>query len=313
MQNTKTSPKDFFLHLLSAVTLYMVAISFSTLLFQYVNHFFPDVLENYYTAESINSALRFSISMLLVALPVYGWAIWSLRKIYKKEPEKKDLWIRRWLTYFTIFVAAIIIIIDMITLINNYLGGEFTIRFFLKVLAVLVVATAVFSFYLLDIKDKMSKKIFLLYYSGTISLIFGFIFGGFFLVGSPAQQRMARLDNERVSNLESIYYNLESYYADKGTLPTNLEFLNKSPNYFANILDPETGYNYKYNILTENKYQLCAIFALENIDKNSNGVMVTRPIKVGYDSGPSFWKHGSGEQCFDLEAVTRDSVTQNIL
>ncbi len=307
MSNVKTSPKDFFMHLLSAITLYMVAISFTTLLFQYVNHFFPDVLAGSYAQESINSALRFAISMTLVALPVYAWTILHLRKMYKKEPEKKELWIRRWLMYFTIFVTAIIIIIDFITLINKYLGGELTSRFFLKVLAVLFVAIVVFSFYLFDIKDKMTKKIFMLYGINTVAIVLGFVIGAFFLLGSPAEQRRLRLDNERVSNLQDIYYNIQSYYINNDTLPTALTDLQNSPNYFANLTDPETGEIFEYTVSSESSYELCAVFNTENILLESSPER-PRVTKAGMQSEPTFWKHGKGRTCFDLTVQKKDTT-----
>ena len=40
----------------------------------------------------------------------------------------------------------------MITLVNNVLAGDLTLRFVLKVLIVAAVAGAVFSYYLLDLR-----------------------------------------------------------------------------------------------------------------------------------------------------------------
>ena len=40
----KTSPKDFFLHLLAIATLYASAINFGTLIFKYIDLALPDPL-----------------------------------------------------------------------------------------------------------------------------------------------------------------------------------------------------------------------------------------------------------------------------
>ena len=150
----KTTPKDFFLHLLAIVTLYASAISFLTLVFQIVNVAFPDPIspEGYYNVTSYYDRIRWSIATLVIVFPVYLWASWFLNKDYKKNPGKRDLRIRKWLIYFTLFAAALIIIGDLVTLINFFLQGELTIRFILKVLAVLFVAGSVFGYYLHDIK-----------------------------------------------------------------------------------------------------------------------------------------------------------------
>src|SRR5438132_4874360 len=43
----------------------------------------------------------------------------------------------KWLIYLTLFVAALIIIGDLVSLIYNFLGGDVTIKFVLKALSVL--------------------------------------------------------------------------------------------------------------------------------------------------------------------------------
>lgn len=60
---------------------------------------------------------------------------------------------RRWLSYLTLFGAAVVLVIDLASLIYNVLGGELTTRFFLKVLTVDAVAGGVLSFFLLDLRS----------------------------------------------------------------------------------------------------------------------------------------------------------------
>lgn len=148
----KTSPKDVFLHLLAIVTLYTSGISFLVLVFQYVNILFPDILSGYYYVDSAYGAIRWSISSLVVVFPVYLLTMRHLNRSYENTPSKRNLRIRRWLIYFTIFAAALILIGDIVTLINNLLGGELTIRFLLKVGAVAFVTGSVFGYYLWDVK-----------------------------------------------------------------------------------------------------------------------------------------------------------------
>ncbi len=155
----KTSPKDVFLHLLSIVALYASGIAFLVLIFQYVNVLLPDAVagNDYYSFQSSMTAIRWSISSLIIVFPVYILSAWFLNKNYDKTPAKKKLWIRKWLVYFTLFAAALIIIGDLVTLINNLLNGELTLRFLLKVLSVFFVAGNVFYYYLWELKHKKAE------------------------------------------------------------------------------------------------------------------------------------------------------------
>lgn len=149
----KTSPKDVFLHLLSIITLYISAGSFLVLLFQYINYFFPDPLSGYYRGEAYFSftAMRWSIAALIVIYPVHFWLMWILKRSYASVPLRRNLKIRKWLIYFTLFAAGLILMGDLVTLIFNLLNGELTIRFFVKFLSILLVAGTVFGYYLREV------------------------------------------------------------------------------------------------------------------------------------------------------------------
>jgi len=153
-QLQKTSPKDVFMHLLAIVTLYTSAISFLVLVFQYVNVLLPDPLspDGFYNLSSAYSKIRWSISSLIIVFPVYIFTTWHLNKSYSATPSKSNLRIRKWLIYFTLFAAALIIIGDLVTLVYNFLGGELTLRFILKVLSVFFVTISVFVYYFWELK-----------------------------------------------------------------------------------------------------------------------------------------------------------------
>jgi hypothetical protein len=149
---TKTSPKDFFLHLLSMVTLYASAISFTVIAFQTINIWIPDALASYYEPQSARSLIRGALSFLIVVFPVYLLTAWSLSKSYEKDKNKRKIWVRKWLVYFTLFVAAVIILGSLIALVNAFMNGEVTVRFILKFLAVVFVTGSIFGYYLWDEK-----------------------------------------------------------------------------------------------------------------------------------------------------------------
>lgn len=298
MAEHKSTARDFFLHLLSIVTLYMSATAFITLLFQYVNHFFPDaLLPEYYYYDISNGPLRFAVATLVVVFPVYIWSAWYLQKGYKKNPELKNMGVRKWLIYLTLFVAIFMIIGSLISILNSFLAGELTVRFFLKALSVLLVAAMIFSYYLLDIRDALTTQKRMLFRYGTVGLVAILVIGAFFLVGSPSKQRILRFDGMRSQHLQDLKYSIESYYTQSGNLPTSLADLNEAPYYSGGIItDPETGAAYEYRGTGEKTYELCATFGAEIKDTS------TAP------HGPhSFtYEHSAGRQCFQL------SIPENI-
>ncbi len=154
LTRVKAEPRDIFLHLLAIVTLYAAAISFLVLVFQLINLYVPDKLElqDYWRKDSIVSTMRWAIAALIVVYPVHIIATRFLNKAYAAKPEKRNLRIRKWLIYFTLFVAALIIIGDLVTLIYHFLEGELTLRFILKVLTVFFVTGSIFYYNFWDVR-----------------------------------------------------------------------------------------------------------------------------------------------------------------
>jgi len=148
----KAEPKDVFLHLLAIITLYVSAVSFLVLVFQFIDFYMPDLTQGFYSKEGTLSAIRFSLSVLLIVFPAYLMTTRFLNKSYEMEPVKRGLRIRKWLFYFTLFIAALVMIGDLIALLNAFLNGDLTLRFILKVLAVFFVTGSIFYYYLKDIR-----------------------------------------------------------------------------------------------------------------------------------------------------------------
>ena len=62
------------------------------------------------------------------------------------------------MTYLTLFVSAGFLMGDVTSLVYNLLGGEWTVRFLLKVLTVASIAGLVFGYYLRDLNRDESEK-----------------------------------------------------------------------------------------------------------------------------------------------------------
>ena len=295
----RNTPRDVFLHLLAIVTLYWSAVSFITLLWQYINYFFPDAL-NYYPA-SFSGPMRFAIASLIIVFPVFILVSWYLNKIYAREAVVRESKVRKWLLYFTLFVTSITIIVDLITVINTFLEGDLTTRFILKALSVLLVAGVVLGYYLDDVRRETPTKLAKYFAWGTIAIVLITVIGAFFVVGSPATARLTEFDQRKISDLQSIQYQIVNYWQRKEVLPNSLSDLNDPISSFMIPADPQKedkGYIYEYRVInTENlTFELCATFNKEGADLYNQYYGEIRPATKEINEN---WQHLAGRVCFE--------------
>ena len=301
IQKPKTTPKDFFLNLGAIVALYVSVISILNLLFEVINRTFPDPLQMY--IDPYSSSIRWTIASLFIIFPLYVLFSWILNRDIEKNPEQRELSVCKWLVFLTLFVASAVIAVDLIVLINTFLGGEITTRFILKVLAVLVVVGAIFGYYLSDVHGKLTGGMARKYFAGSSSLfVIASIIVGFIVMGSPQTQRLMRLDDQRVQALSSVQWQIVNYWQQKERLPETLDQLRDPISGFIVPVDPVTGAAYEYKTTGNNTFKLCATFGASN-QGSQVSYEASRPIPVpvkGYGNGiDENWQHGVGEACFD--------------
>jgi len=145
------SAREAFLYLVLFATLYLTAYHLGSLLFDLINRAFPDPAMTDF-GRQVGRSMRWSIASVIIAFPVFVHVARYLGRELARNPVKRLSAVRRWLTYLTLFLAATVLIGDMITLVYNVLGGELGIRFVLKVLVVAVIAGTIFGYYLWDMR-----------------------------------------------------------------------------------------------------------------------------------------------------------------
>lgn len=143
------SARETFMHLLTFLCLYLSAISFGMIIFFFINRAFPDALNQY---ELTSEVIRTPMSMIIIAFPIFFGLTIIDQKNIKTNPTAAYSKIRKWLTYITLFFASAIIIVSLITLIYNLLGGEITVRFLLKMATVMGITLCVFGYYFTILK-----------------------------------------------------------------------------------------------------------------------------------------------------------------
>jgi hypothetical protein len=291
--------RDAFFHLLMFVSFFTTAISSISLLFSYINRWFPDAAftDPYYVQD--NSGIRWGMASLIVAFPLFIWISRILHREMSEHVEKASSGIRRWLTYLTLFVAAATLMGDVITLVFFLLNGEITIRFLLKVLTVLYIAGASFFYFYRSMKLSPKSPEWTLHNSvfrmvAIISILVVFILGIFF-VGSPGTERDRRLDDVRVNDLRTIQQEIRNISTDmslpkpvlKQALPATLKDVQANAVYTQpTIIDPVTSVAYEYTITGQSTFELCATFST-----------------VRDQTYDIFWNHPAGRHCYAIDVL----------
>jgi len=290
----KTTAKDFFLYLGILIGLYVSSISFIVLLFQIINKYFSLPGDMMYGLEG---SMRSSLAALIIFFPAFIYLTYIVGKDLKNFPEKKDMWVRRWLIFLTLFVSGLAIAVDLVTLVYRFLGAEdMTTRFVLKVLVVLTVAITIFKSCLSDLKRNpavfsQKAKISVYAVSATVLLV---VIGGMITIGSPAKQRAIRMDEQRISDLMNIQSQIVyTQWNNKGEVPASLTDLKDPISNFSLPTDPETKQAYEYKKIATNKFELCATFKTESTDRQD----VSIAYKYGVEN--ENWKHSIGRYCFE--------------
>ena len=290
-QNTKISAKDLFLNLGAFVALYTVVFSLIDLLFTVIEKAYPQTTYlGYYSSANIS----WPVAILVIFFPILILLYWFLEKEYSMNPERQRVGVHKWLSYLTLFFSGLALAGDLVMVLYYFLNGDdLTTAFLLKVFVVLVVAAAIFTYFISDIRGKLSsqKRMFWRIVAGV--MVVASIAWGFYVLGSPQTQRLYKYDDQKVVDLQNINSYVQSYYAQKGSLPTTLDDIAKLQ-YTQMPVDKQGNKSYEYHLIGQSSkaYQLCAEFNKPSQDSNS----LTYPSPDGLVS----WKHEAGHKCFDL-------------
>lgn len=139
-----------------------------------------------------------------------------------------------------------------------------------------------------------------------IAIVAAAIVTGFFVVGSPREERMRRFDAERVQHLQMIQGYIGEYYRAKTKIPNTLNELNDQ---FRGVIvpqDPETSTSYEYQKSEDLKFTLCAVFNRASIGQTENKYRPVVPF--GGPFGADTWEHVEGRVCFE-RTIDKDFFT----
>ena len=292
----KVTPKDFFLWAGAMVALYGSVIALIALLFEYIDRTYPDSLEHY--VDPYSGGIRFAMASLIVLVPVTIVLMRFIRNDIARAAEKAELWVRRWALVFTVFIAGAMVVGDLIALINTFLGGDLTTRFILKILVVLFVAGGVFLHFLADLRGYWNTNPAR---AKTVGLAVGIlmlavIIAGFFIMGTPGEVRLHRFDDQKVSDLQNIQWQVVNFWQQKKMLPATLDELIDpiGGNYIP--VDSQTGERDGYTVMGPLSFELCATF---NTNSRSSSRVPNVPLTPYVDGVENDnWLRDVGKVCF---------------
>jgi hypothetical protein len=144
--------RDVFIYAVLFTALTFTAIYLISLIHSILDLRMPDSADHQYVERYATGHMRYAIATLIVATPVYFWMSLYTRRRIEKDAGHRRSPVRKWLTYLTLFVAALTFLGDVTYLIYEFLQGEATMRFLLKSATVALVTLAIFTFYLRDVE-----------------------------------------------------------------------------------------------------------------------------------------------------------------
>jgi hypothetical protein len=131
-----------------------------------------------------------------------------------------------------------------------------------------------------------------------IAVVAALIIAGFFVVGSPREERLRRFDERRVQDLQFLQSEIVNYWRGKEKLPDNLAELEDSIRGTKIPSDPENTQPYVYEVLGAESFKLCAIFSLAG----AGTPLIQSPEPASVESSELLgqnWDHRGGPTCFE--------------
>lgn len=334
-EEIKTKALDVFLYLGIAISLVWTVVNFLQTVFTAIERKFVDILNGSQYVDAYNSDVRFAIASLIVMFPLYLGLSSYVAKDVEKNPYKRDLFVRRAMIYLTLFVTVCTLLGTFISVVYTYLGGEISVRFLLKALAVFFVALSLFSYYLYSIKRDYLKKTYIplvISISVTFIVLLSLIVS-IRIIGTPSQMRAKRIDSTRLSDISRIQQEVLSRFQMIEKIPLSLSELNNAFQGYTVPTDPVTKIPYKYTVVqqpvftmnyaTKKKelaspaiFELCATFeTVRTVNERGQATNVSSPALLNVGTGgidpmyyatnsyfdgdqTPFWNHGIGETCF---------------
>lgn len=126
-----------------------------------------------------------------------------------------------------------------------------------------------------------------------VAVVAAAIAAGLYVLGSPAEQRLKRMDEVRTQELIATSHALDAFWRRNQQLPASLDELLQDRDASAILAGIDVQSTQEYKPRGPATYELCANF-------NRVSSASSQP------PGGVFWSHGEGRQCFVLEVEAQE-------
>jgi hypothetical protein len=140
------SPKDIFLHVLAAATLYISAIGVLVLIWGLAEYWFPDPYRGFDSGPD-SGAVRAGVSMAIVAFPIFVYLTVLVRRRIKTGELDPLATLRTGFVYVNLFLVAVAALITLMVTVNAFLAGDLTPRFLMRAGGVLGIVGLIYFYY----------------------------------------------------------------------------------------------------------------------------------------------------------------------
>lgn len=291
--------KSFVTQLASLITLFVSIPALVTLVFSIISIQFPDAVDSYWQIDSAESGIRYSIAVLVVFFPAYLWLTHNVNQARRSEGQLYHI-LTKWLIYLALLVAGLVILGDLAVVVYTFLGGEITVRFILKALALIVIIGPVAYYYVLDAKDfwqDKERQSVMIGGGALVAMLVVAVFG-YMNISSPSEAREVKLDQEQIYDLQDMQWRVENHYQMNGALPTSIEAVYTD---FPAPTPSEGREGYNYNVTGSDTYELCATF-MHSTPSSEREMAKPIPGNDIYLQNQN-WEHGAGQKCFERRAL----------
>ncbi len=164
MKPENNSLWEGFEHILLFISLGVMATSLGLILHFFVDKWYPGTPTG--IASYIGSALLYQAPLLrgylaglIVSYPLFSFFFLRTVNRIRKNPELKHLHSRKILIYATLVITFLIVIINTISLVYGFLGGNVTYNFVLHFLVTVGISGIIFGYYLNEVRGEIGTHV----------------------------------------------------------------------------------------------------------------------------------------------------------
>lgn len=149
------SPRLTAINVFHFAVLYLSIYSVVAITFTFLDRYLPDGMGRtggtFFSERSIGESIRWYLAEIICCVPL----VWFTSRVIRKamiETNQRIPIIRLKLIYFTMFVGAIVLLANGMSLVYYFLSGELGLRFMIKVTILTALVLGVFAYYRPEVK-----------------------------------------------------------------------------------------------------------------------------------------------------------------